>query len=115
PLQTYLDDLLEAGFGYRDVHWRLVWEDTRYCDGIIPDESEYFLDDAENNRITAFGGEISPHTGRWGTFIDGSLRYVHLKQGQKLPDYEDKEGKLHRALWSLLERDDKGNIFVNRQ
>ncbi|PKE28523.1 hypothetical protein CWS43_21055, partial [Rahnella sp. AA] len=43
PLQTYLDDLLEAGFGYRDVHWRLVWEDTRYCDGIIPDESEYFL------------------------------------------------------------------------
>ncbi len=69
----------------------------------------------EPERITAFSGEISPHTGRWGTFIDGSLRYVHLKQGQKLPGYEDKEGKLHRTLWSLLERDDKDNIFVNRQ
>ncbi|MDF1895380.1 type VI immunity family protein [Rahnella contaminans] len=66
-------------------------------------------------RINAFSGEISPHTGRWGTFIDGSLRYVHLKQGQKLPDYEDKEGKLRRTIWSLLERDDKDNIFVNRQ
>ncbi|MCS3424565.1 hypothetical protein M2403_003188 [Rahnella sp. BIGb0603] len=69
----------------------------------------------EPKRITAFSGEISPHTGRWGTFIDGSLRYVHLKQGQKLPDYEDKEGKLRRTIWSLLERDDKDNIFVNRQ
>ena len=24
--------------------WRLVWEDTRYCDGVIPDESEYLAD-----------------------------------------------------------------------
>ena len=26
------------------THWRLLWKDTRYKDGIIPDESEYFLE-----------------------------------------------------------------------
>ncbi|MBS0894718.1 hypothetical protein JK211_11825 [Tatumella sp. JGM130] len=53
PLQIYYDVLMESATEilitddpvcYRDVHWRLVWEDTRYCDGIIPDESEYFLE-----------------------------------------------------------------------
>jgi hypothetical protein len=27
----------------RSTHWRLLWEDTRYRDGIVPDESQYFL------------------------------------------------------------------------
>ncbi|MBN3756191.1 hypothetical protein G3N95_24845 [Paraburkholderia sp. Tr-20389] len=27
----------------KPVHWRLLWEDTRYQDGAIPDESQYFL------------------------------------------------------------------------
>ncbi|MFZ1874256.1 MAG: Imm72 family immunity protein [Chania sp.] len=57
PLQVYFDDLLQDGYGYRDVHWRLIWEDTRYCDGIIPDESEYFLDDEPGKRITCQSGE----------------------------------------------------------
>jgi hypothetical protein len=57
PLQIYLDSMKEAGFGYLDVHWRLVWEDTRYCDGIIPDESEYFLDDEPGKRISCQSGE----------------------------------------------------------
>ncbi|AEX52608.1 ImpA family protein [Rahnella aquatilis CIP 78.65 = ATCC 33071] len=74
---------------------------------LLPDEH------AEPARITAYSGETSPHTGRWGTFIDGSLRYVHVKHRQTLPEYEDKEGKLHRTLWSLLERDDKGSVFIN--
>ncbi|MCM2448311.1 DUF3396 domain-containing protein [Rahnella sp. CG8] len=74
---------------------------------LLPDE------DAEPARITTYSGETSPHTGRWGTFIDGSLRYVHVKHGQTLPEYEDKEGKFHRTLWSLLERDDKGSVFIN--
>jgi len=26
----------------RSTHWRLLWEDRRYVDGIIPDESGYF-------------------------------------------------------------------------
>jgi hypothetical protein len=75
---------------------------------LLPDEH------AEPTRITAYSGETSPHTGRWGTFIDGSLRYVHVKHGQTLPEYEDKKGKFHRALWSLLERDDKGSVYASK-
>lgn len=26
------------------THWRLLWEDNRYVDGVIPDESQYFLE-----------------------------------------------------------------------
>ena len=29
------------------VHWRLLWEDTRYRDSLVPDESEYFKSDAD--------------------------------------------------------------------
>jgi len=29
-----------------------------------------------------------------------------------MPEFEDKYGKKHRACWSLLERDDKGSVFV---
>jgi len=76
-------------------------------------EKEKLLRQAEPTRITAYSGETSPHSGRWGTFIDGSLRYAHVRQEQVLPEYEDKEGKLHRTLWSLLERDDKGSVFIN--
>ena len=75
---------------------------------LLPDEH------AEPARITAYSGETSPHTGRWGTFIDGSLRYVHVKHGQTLPEYEDKKGKFHRTLWSLLERDDKGSVYASK-
>ena len=61
PRQEYYDVLLESDtevllpddhIHYRDVHWCLVWEDTRYCDGIIPDESDYFLDDAGGHEIS---------------------------------------------------------------
>ncbi|MCA7961189.1 hypothetical protein LGM14_27240 [Burkholderia multivorans] len=31
-------------------HWRLLWEDKRYTDGVIPDESEYFLEGPQQNR-----------------------------------------------------------------
>ncbi|AXF19087.1 hypothetical protein CUJ89_00135 [Burkholderia pyrrocinia] len=26
------------------THWRLLWEDKRYTDGVVPDESQYFLE-----------------------------------------------------------------------
>lgn len=62
PRQVYEDSLLQDGWGYRDVHWRLVWEDTRYCDGVIPDESAYFLDDEPGQRITCPSGERCPYS-----------------------------------------------------
>ncbi|PKE28524.1 hypothetical protein CWS43_21060 [Rahnella sp. AA] len=119
PLQTYLDDLLEAGFGYRDVHWRLVWEDTRYCDGIIPDESEYFLDDEPGKRITCQSGERCPHTGRWGTLAGGQQQFVQVPVGALMPQaaqYQREHWKseiLVPAIWSLLSRDDGGSEFIS--
>ena len=61
------------------VTWRLVWEDTRYCDGLIPDESQYLADYAiaENepasyvpptdrpSRVEA--NQSCPNTGYWYT------------------------------------------------
>lgn len=35
------------------VHWRLLWEDTRYRDGVVPDESEYFANDADQPNLPA--------------------------------------------------------------
>ncbi|MBU9573952.1 hypothetical protein KTE70_09280 [Burkholderia multivorans] len=32
------------------THWRLLWEDKRYTDGVIPDESQYFLEGPQQNR-----------------------------------------------------------------
>ncbi|MGV3345020.1 Imm72 family immunity protein [Enterobacteriaceae bacterium LUAb1] len=35
--------LLQDNREYHDVHWRLVWEDTCYGGGILPDESVHVL------------------------------------------------------------------------
>jgi hypothetical protein len=34
------------------THWRLLWEDDRYKDGVISDESEYFLERAPTDGAT---------------------------------------------------------------
>lgn len=85
PLQIYLDSMLQDGWSYRDVHWRLLWEDTRYCDGIIPDESDYFLDDAPGKRITCQSGERCPHSGRWATIEGGHQQFTDVVAGQLMP------------------------------
>jgi len=115
PRQVYHDDLLCDGFGYRDVHWRLVWQDTRYCDGVIPDESDYFLHDAPGKRITARTGDPSPHSGRWGTLVAGATGYAQVNQGQKMPEFHDIAGQPHQTLWSLLERDDQGSVYIKQE
>jgi len=95
PLQVYYDVLLESDkemlipddpIRYRDVHWRLVWEDTRYCDGIIPDESEYFLDDSPAKRITCQSGEKCPHSGQWATLAGGHQQFIDIQVGQVMPE-----------------------------
>lgn len=115
PRNIYADSLSKEGFDYRYVHWRLVWEDTRYCDGIIPDESEYFLDDKPGKRITAWSGAPSPHSGRWGTLIEGTTGYAQVIQGQNMPEFKDTRDKSHHALWSLLERDDNGDVYLSSE
>ncbi|CNH51225.1 Imm72 family immunity protein [Yersinia mollaretii] len=119
PLQSYLDSLLQDGYGYRDIHWRLIWEDTRYCDNIIPDESEYFLDDNPGKRITCESGDHCPYTGRWATLAGGQQQFAHINVGGLMPEATQYQSdifvpvKLIPATWSLLHRDDEGSVFLN--
>ncbi|MFJ5982180.1 Imm72 family immunity protein [Enterobacter cancerogenus] len=118
PRQIYEDSLLQDGWGYRDVHWRLVWEDTRYCDGIIPDESEYFLDDAPGKRITCPSGVPCPHSGHWATMAGGHQQFIDVQAGQLMPEATKYQSNMYAdeihlsAIWSLLHRDDEGSVYI---
>ncbi len=116
PLQVYEDMLLAEGWGYRDVQWRLVWEDTRYYDGIIPDESEYFLHEAQGKRIQCRTGDKCPHSGQWATLAGGHQQFAYVRAGGQMPEAKVFNGSYSPdtftpASWSLLDRDDGGSIF----
>lgn len=127
PLLVYYDILIESDkemvitdnpIRYRDVHWRLVWEDTRYCDGIIPDESEYFLDDAPGERITCRSGERCPHSGHWATISGGHQQFVDVQEGTLMPEATKYQSDMYApeikfpATWSLLNREDGGSVYL---
>lgn len=121
PLSIYLDSLKQDGWGYQDVHWRLTWEDNRYCGGIIPDESEYYLDDeALGKRITCKSGEICPHSGRWATITGEHQQFIEVEKGQVMPEATKYKSDIYapdnkiRAIWSLLSRDDKGSVYQSQ-
>ncbi|MCX8959054.1 DUF3396 domain-containing protein [Erwinia psidii] len=63
-------------------------------------------------RITCWSGETSPFDGRWATIVNGTTQYAQTRVGEIMPEFEDKHGQKHRASWSLLERDDGGNVFA---
>ncbi|TNV23002.1 hypothetical protein FH968_02865 [Buttiauxella sp. B2] len=119
PRQVYEDSLLQDGWGYRDVHWRLVWEDTRYCDGIIPDESEYFLDDEPGKRITCQSGERCPHSGHWVTIAGGHQQFIDVQSGALMPVATQYQSNMYAseiripAVWSLLQREDGGSAYIS--
>lgn len=128
PRQMYYDVLIESNkemvipddpIRYRDVHWRLVWEDTRYCDGIIPDESEYFLDDAPGKRITCASGERCPHSGHWATLAGGHQQFIDIQAGQLMPEATKYQSDIYApeiripAVWNLLNREDGGSVYIN--
>ena len=63
-------------------------------------------------RITYWNGDLAPFSGRWATIVNGTTQYLQTREGLVLPEFEDKHGKKYRACWTLLERDDKGSVFV---
>jgi Immunity protein 72 len=98
----YGEPCLAPGAG-SPVTWRLIWEDTRYTDGVIPDEEQDYypaleipdfttwvslgevIDDAPRNvTVTARSGEIASYTGTWSVMDDlgGSVRW---RKGEVLP------------------------------
>jgi hypothetical protein len=89
--------------GGQPITWRLIWEDTRYLDGHIPEEeSTYFPDDLtppdfsrfvgeeldldwrSDELIVAHTGEPAVRTGRWAARDDLGGRVYWLK-GDPLP------------------------------
>lgn len=98
-----------------NTHWRLVWEDRRYKDGIIPDESEYFLepkppatpddiDDVKEVRTN----EICPISGWWEA-IGYKETQIHVPAGTVMPDLRvrDFKGEMvyHWVKWTLVKRE----------
>ncbi|WP_322058006.1 Imm72 family immunity protein [Paraburkholderia sp. J63] len=94
------------------THWRLLWEDTRYRDGIVPDESAYFLAPRRDSQLpdAAFvqpvrTSELCPVSGEWRTDEFGG-KTVRVEEGQVMPDMlvTDNLGDrmVHWVTWVLV-------------
>ncbi|MFM0691359.1 Imm72 family immunity protein [Paraburkholderia graminis] len=98
------------------THWRLVWEDTRYKDGVIPDESEYFLERAPTDAPTDHGqpaeeievrtGDVCPVTGIWEA-KDFENHRMEVSKGKVMPDVlasvpGSGERRVHWVTWRLV-------------
>ncbi|AYZ62573.1 hypothetical protein EGY31_04480 [Burkholderia multivorans] len=98
----------------RPTHWRLLWEDTRYLDGVIPDESQYFLEPPRKSEPFApeavapvRTSEVCPVSGEWRTDEYGG-KTVQVERGATMPDMlvRDNLGELkaHWVTWRLVKR-----------
>ncbi|MBS1210546.1 MAG: hypothetical protein H6R19_2944 [Proteobacteria bacterium] len=79
--------------------WRLLWEDTRYKDGTIPEEEKFYptpeqiialaipttTPSVEVLNLRCPAGEACPKTGYWITPAKADARR-HFKQGDVMPD-----------------------------
>ncbi|KUZ65436.1 hypothetical protein WI36_26985 [Burkholderia ubonensis] len=93
--------------------WRLLWEDKRYADGVIPDESQYFLEPPsapQPNRETVAPvrtGDICPVSGEWQMDEYGG-KTLRVEAGAAMPDMlvRDNLGelKVHWVTWHLVKR-----------
>lgn len=72
------------------VAWRLLWEDTRYLDGTIPEEESTYFEPhapAPEQRpvvLTAMPGEPCPESGEWYS-VNWEDRKAVLKKGEPMP------------------------------
>jgi hypothetical protein len=112
-----IGDYVEAldRFPIVGTHWRLIWEDTRYKDGVIPDESEYFIepkpavapnDDRPCPDVKT--NEICPVSGLWQA-IGYKNPPIHIAAETVMPDLSVRDAKgemiIHYVTWRLIERD----------
>jgi hypothetical protein len=90
---TYKDEL---GIPEIFVTWRLIWEDTRYRDGTIPEEETQYLapplaasvvSPHPGEPLRAVPGDIVPKTGWWHTpALQGEAGSRYFKEGERFPD-----------------------------
>lgn len=90
------------------VTWRLIWEDTRYRDGVIPEEeSSYFPPKVEVIQPTAISvssdaqpsaptGALCPQSGNWVVLDDINGKQLFQK-GERLPQYMGRD-----VTWLLV-------------
>jgi Immunity protein 72/Immunity protein 71 len=79
------------------VHWRLIWKDTRYLDGVIPDdEAEYLAPVVADlaTRLRCKAGQPCPREGWWFTPAGGDRQ--HFMLGQVMPEIESDYGQ---TIW----------------
>lgn len=82
------------------------------------DEASTLLDKDEIGKfyepacITRWTDEIEPHAGEWASMVNGTTNYIQTREGQKMPAFEDKYGKHHRACWKLLKCGDNGSGYT---
>jgi hypothetical protein len=97
-----------------NVQWRLLWEDRRYKDGVVPDESEYFLlpklspsqSDGDIEAVRAY--DVCPVSGWWEA-VGYRESSRHISAGDVMPDFSvrDAKGEMisHLVTWRILSRD----------
>lgn len=89
------------------VVWRLLWEDTRYRDGVIPDEEKNYvffeprqefltpsvpgwIESPEDLVMTRSSGDDAPCSGVWAAQDFLHVR-VTVREGQRLPKHEGRD------------------------
>lgn len=94
------------------TRWRLLWEDRRYVDSVVPDESQYFLKPSEatsaaDRRVVEplRTGDVCPVTGEWRTEEYGG-KTVCVEAGKPMPDLlaadSIGERKVHWVTWHFV-------------
>ncbi len=87
--------------------WRLIWEDTRYKDGQIPTEEQFYPSPSESlvsdiepdaQSLRCEAGGACPREGRWFTPAGEGSRY--FKYGEVMPEIKSDYG---RTIWLWIE------------
>ena len=91
-VQVFISD--DDGSEYRSTTWKLVWEDTRYVDGLIPAEEKRYVVDKPSaiaapvaggdDMLSAMSGQPCPRKGVWAAADDLAARQA-FKVGDILP------------------------------
>ena len=97
--------------GGNPVTWKLIWEDTRYTDGVIPDEERDYYPESNtppdfsalvgdelidpklpmgDTSVSARSGQAAQYTGTWAAMDDLGGR-IFWKKGEKLPLHHGRE------------------------
>ncbi|HCY62718.1 MAG TPA: hypothetical protein DHV59_07795 [Oxalobacteraceae bacterium] len=82
------------------VRWRLIWQDQRYKDGLIPVEESKYLSNTNTSHSTQpvslstqgiAGNQACPQTGYWFTPAQADSRR-HFKEGDPMPEVKSNYG-----------------------